>query len=143
MGAKGDCQPRAMAEGPTDRNGPVSQICAFTVLSSTLTDRVANSTPIVDLVSRLNSLRVNRPSTVGGERARSGTMSMEHDQRQQSTIRTVTSRHDEVEKKQENQPPGRPTERESSSASSSCHPPTATPVTIPRPKRAPRNGSAA
>ena len=30
------------------------------VLASTWMDRVANSTPIVDLLSRLNSLRVNR-----------------------------------------------------------------------------------
>ena len=44
----------------------MSQICAFTVLVSMLSDRVANSTPIVDLDSRLNSLRVNRESTVGG-----------------------------------------------------------------------------
>jgi len=32
------------------------------VLASTWIDRVANSTPIVDLLSRLNSLRVNRLS---------------------------------------------------------------------------------
>jgi hypothetical protein len=43
---------------------PVSQICAFTVFPSTLIDRVANSTPIVDLDSRLNSLRVKRESTI-------------------------------------------------------------------------------
>jgi hypothetical protein len=43
---------------------PVSQICAFTVFPSTLIDRVANSTPIVDLDSRLNSLRVKRESTM-------------------------------------------------------------------------------
>jgi hypothetical protein len=42
---------------------PVSQICALSVFPSTLIERVANSTPIVDLVSRLNSLRVNREST--------------------------------------------------------------------------------
>jgi hypothetical protein len=42
---------------------PVSQICALTVLPSTLIERVANSTPIVDLDSRLNSLRVKREST--------------------------------------------------------------------------------
>lgn len=30
------------------------------VLASTWMDRVANSTPMVDLLSRLNSLRVNR-----------------------------------------------------------------------------------
>lgn len=44
-------------------NTPVSQICALSVLPSTLIERVANSTPIVDFVSRLNSLRVNREST--------------------------------------------------------------------------------
>ena len=49
-------------------NAPVSQICAFSVLPSTLIDRVANSTPMVDFVSRLNSLRVNRESTVGWPR---------------------------------------------------------------------------
>ena len=37
----------------------VSQICALIVFASTWIDRVANSTPIVDLESRLNSLRVN------------------------------------------------------------------------------------
>lgn len=53
-----------------DRCGdvPVSQICAFNVFPSTLIDRVANSTPMVDFVSRLNSLRVNRESTGGGLR---------------------------------------------------------------------------
>lgn len=40
----------------------VSQICALIVLASTWIDRVANSTPMVDLESRLNSLRVNRES---------------------------------------------------------------------------------
>lgn len=40
----------------------VSQICALTVLPSTLIERVANSTPIVDLDSRQNSLRVKRES---------------------------------------------------------------------------------
>jgi hypothetical protein len=45
---------------------PVSQICALSVFPSTLIERVANSTPIVDLVSRLNSLRVNRESTWEG-----------------------------------------------------------------------------
>ena len=44
----------------------MSQICAFSVLPSTVIERVANSTPIVDFVSRLNSLRVNRESTGGG-----------------------------------------------------------------------------
>jgi hypothetical protein len=43
---------------------PVSQICALTVLLSTLMLRVANSTPIVDLDSRLNSFLVNRESTM-------------------------------------------------------------------------------
>jgi hypothetical protein len=49
-----------MAQEP---NVPVSQICALSVFPSTLIERVANSTPIVDFVSRLNSLRVNREST--------------------------------------------------------------------------------
>jgi hypothetical protein len=44
-------------------NSPVSQIWALTVLPSTLIDLVANSTPIVDLDSRLNSFLVNREST--------------------------------------------------------------------------------
>lgn len=43
----------------------MSQIWALTVFESTLIDRVANSTPMVDLDSRLNSLRVNRESTAG------------------------------------------------------------------------------
>lgn len=38
----------------------VSQICALIVFASTWMERVANSTPIVDLESRLNSLRVKR-----------------------------------------------------------------------------------
>jgi hypothetical protein len=38
----------------------VSQICALMVLVSTWMERVANSTPMVDLLSRLNSLRVKR-----------------------------------------------------------------------------------
>lgn len=41
----------------------MSQICALTVLPSTLMLRVANSTPMVDLDSRLNSLRVKRERT--------------------------------------------------------------------------------
>lgn len=41
---------------------PVSQIWALIVLLSTTILRVANSTPIVDFDSRLNSLRVNRES---------------------------------------------------------------------------------
>ena len=45
------------------RHAPVSQICAFTVLPSTLMDRVANSTPMVDFDSRLNSFLVNRERT--------------------------------------------------------------------------------
>jgi hypothetical protein len=44
-------------------DAPVSQICALSVFPSTVIERVANSTPIVDFVSRLNSLRVNREST--------------------------------------------------------------------------------
>lgn len=38
----------------------VSQIWAFTILSSTWMLRVANSTPMVDLDSKLNSFLVNR-----------------------------------------------------------------------------------
>src|ERR1700748_1454647 len=38
----------------------VSHICALIVLVSTWIDRVANSTPMVDFESRLNSLRVKR-----------------------------------------------------------------------------------
>ena len=51
--------------GGVSRNtsAPVSQICALTVLLSTLIERVANSTPMVDFESRLNSLRVNRERT--------------------------------------------------------------------------------
>lgn len=41
-------------------NVPVSQICALMVLPSTWMLLVANSTPIVDFDSRLNSFRVNR-----------------------------------------------------------------------------------
>lgn len=40
----------------------MSQIWALIVLASTWMERVANSTPMVDLESRLNSLRVNRES---------------------------------------------------------------------------------
>jgi hypothetical protein len=46
-------------------NAPVSQICALIVFCSTEMLLVANSTPIVDLLSRLNSLRVNRERTGG------------------------------------------------------------------------------
>lgn len=45
------------------RDIPVSQICALMVLESTTMLRVANSTPIVDLDSMLNSFRVNLDST--------------------------------------------------------------------------------
>lgn len=41
----------------------MSQICALIVFCSTEMLLVANSTPIVDLLSRLNSLRVNRERT--------------------------------------------------------------------------------
>lgn len=54
--------PLATSIGPK-HDAPVSQICAFTVLPSTLMLLVANSTPIVDLDSRLNSLRVKRERT--------------------------------------------------------------------------------
>lgn len=40
----------------------MSQICALIFLPSVVIDLVANSTPIVDLDSRLNSFRVNRES---------------------------------------------------------------------------------
>ena len=40
----------------------VSQIWALMVFASTWIDRVANSTPMVDFESRLNSFRVNRLS---------------------------------------------------------------------------------
>ncbi|CAA6671544.1 unnamed protein product [Spirodela intermedia] len=47
--------------GETDLSCPaVSQICALMIFPSTLTLRVANSTPMVDFVSRLNSFLVNR-----------------------------------------------------------------------------------
>jgi hypothetical protein len=46
---------------------PVSHICAFTLLLSIVIVRVANSTPIVDLLSKLNSSRTKRESTVGEE----------------------------------------------------------------------------
>lgn len=45
------------------KGAPVSQIWALTVLESTLMERVANSTPMVDLDSRLNSFRVNLERT--------------------------------------------------------------------------------
>ena len=41
---------------------PVSQICALMILLSCWMLRVANSTPMVDLESRWNSLRVKRLS---------------------------------------------------------------------------------
>lgn len=47
----------------------MSQICALTVLESTLMERVANSTPMVDFDSRLNSFRVKRESTGAGSLA--------------------------------------------------------------------------
>ena len=46
---------------------PVSQICAFRILPSTVMERVANSTPMVDLVSWLNSLRVKRERTASNQ----------------------------------------------------------------------------
>jgi hypothetical protein len=52
-------------------NEPVSQIWALTVFPSTLIDLVANSTPIVDFDSRLNSFLVNRESTGSGLTANS------------------------------------------------------------------------
>lgn len=48
------------------RGSPVSQICALMFFPSMFSDLVANSTPIVDFDSRLNSFRVNRESTVYG-----------------------------------------------------------------------------
>ena len=59
----------------------VSQICALTVFPSTVMERVANSTPIVDFESKLNSFRVNREST-----ARS--VNMSHHARE--TVRTIS-----------------------------------------------------
>jgi hypothetical protein len=50
---------RSLAAKP---HSPVSQICALTVLPSTAMLRVANSTPMVLLLSRENSLRVKRLS---------------------------------------------------------------------------------
>jgi hypothetical protein len=41
----------------------VSQICALTVRASICSVRVWNSTPMVALESRLNSLRANRASS--------------------------------------------------------------------------------
>jgi hypothetical protein len=52
---------RGESEGPC---APVSQICTFILLSSTVIVRVPNSTPIVDLLSILNPLRMKRESTV-------------------------------------------------------------------------------
>ena len=56
-----DCTPENKCKA--DSNLPVSHIWALMVFPSTFMDRLANSTPIVDLDSRLNSLRVNREST--------------------------------------------------------------------------------
>jgi hypothetical protein len=47
-----------------ERCAPVSQVCAFILLSSIVTTRVATSTPIVDLLSRLNPVRL-RTNQVG------------------------------------------------------------------------------
>ncbi len=44
------------------QSAPVSQICALIFLPSVVIDFVANSTPIVDLDSRLNSFLVKRDS---------------------------------------------------------------------------------
>ena len=60
--------PTRYAEKPRSHDLPVSQICALMVLSSIASVLVANSTPIVDLESRLNSLRVNLDRTVQMER---------------------------------------------------------------------------
>jgi hypothetical protein len=51
-------------------------------------DRVANSTPMVDLDSRLNSLRVNRESTV----YRRGVIGVEKDKRQMHEQRAMWDR---------------------------------------------------
>ena len=51
---------------------PVSQICALIVFSSMDSVLVANSTPMVDLESRLNSLRVNLDKTVWVKRLKRG-----------------------------------------------------------------------
>lgn len=60
--------PTRYAEKLRSHDLPVSQICALMVLSSIASVLVANSTPIVDLESRLNSLRVNLDRTVQMER---------------------------------------------------------------------------
>ena len=60
-------------------NVPVSHIWAFTVFPSTLIVRVANSTPIVDLESKLNSLRVKRESTLSSVLLGSGAKTMKRD----------------------------------------------------------------
>lgn len=52
-----------MEGGEWQQYAPVSHICALTVFPSTSMVRVANSTPMVDFESRLNSLRVKREST--------------------------------------------------------------------------------
>lgn len=72
----------------------MSQIWALTVLESTLMDRVANSTPMVDLDSRLNSLRVNRESTGPEEARRVGQLGNPNPPggTSQATARTVTER---------------------------------------------------
>ena len=54
---------RGEREGPCGKGSgraPVSQICALMILPSCWMLRVANSTPMVDLESRWNSLRVKR-----------------------------------------------------------------------------------
>lgn len=66
---------------------PVSQICALTVFWSTEMDLVANSTPMVDLDSRLNSFRVKRDRTEGGRQSDSG-----HTARQGTTAGRVDRR---------------------------------------------------
>lgn len=62
------CPAARMSERfPVDREklySPVSQICDLMRLPSTSMLLVANSTPIVLLLSTLNSPRVNRDSTV-------------------------------------------------------------------------------
>lgn len=54
---------RGIRRGRGSRDLPVSQICALMVLSSIDSVLVANSTPMVDLESKLNSFRVNLDRT--------------------------------------------------------------------------------
>ncbi len=50
-------------EDAPKKGSPVSQICALIIFPSISLVRVANSTPIIDFESKLNSFRVNRDRT--------------------------------------------------------------------------------